>query len=893
MKFHEMRQEDIEQSLNTNYQEGLSTDHVAERRKQFGYNQLEEAEKQSALLLFFSQFKDFMVLVLLAATLISGLLGEYIDAIAIIAIVLINGFLGFFQERKAERSLQALKELSAPQVSVLRDGKWVKIVSKEVIIGDVIRFGSGDRIGADVRLIEANNLEIEESALTGESVPVAKSTQPVNGENMSLGDLENMAFMGTMVTRGNGIGVVTSIGMKTAMGQIADMIQKAETMTTPLQRRLEELGKILITVALVLTALVVGIGVIQGHDMYTMFLAGVSLAVAAIPEGLPAIVTVALSLGVQRMIKKKAIVRKLPAVETLGCASVICSDKTGTLTQNKMTVTHLWSGGKTWTVTGTGYEPDGQFYNGERRVTPHSENALQQLLTFGMLCNHAELVTREGSFIVDGDPTEGALLVAGLKAGLSRESLQKKFTIVKEFPFDSTRKMMSIIAVDQNGKYFSVTKGAPDVLVGKSESVLWEGRLQRKSSEITGEVEGAIHDMSSNALRNIAIAYKPIKDRAWESLTESDIEEGVTFIGLQGMIDPPRPEVKQAVKECRAAGIKTVMITGDHVLTAKAIAKQLGILKNKDRVLDGKALNQMEVHELEEIVDEVSVFARVSPEHKLKIVKALQNRGHVVAMTGDGVNDAPAIKSSDIGVAMGITGTDVAKESSSLVLLDDNFATIKSAIQEGRNIYENIRKFIRYLLASNVGEILVMLFAMILALPLPLVPIQILWVNLVTDGLPAMALGLDKPEDDVMKRKPRHPKEGVFARGLGWKVVSRGFLIGGATLLAFMLSYKTHPDHLAYAQTVAFATLVMAQLIHVFDCRSEVSVFSRNPFGNMYLVWAVLSSLILMLIVIYVPSLQPIFHTVPIVLKDWLLIIGLSSVPTFLLAGSFFARKKQ
>ncbi|TYS91084.1 cation-translocating P-type ATPase [Rossellomorea aquimaris] len=893
MKFHEMRQEDIEQSLNTNYQEGLSTDDVAKRRKQFGYNQLEEAEKQSALLLFFSQFKDFMVLVLLAATLISGLLGEYIDAIAIIAIVLINGFLGFFQERKAERSLQALKELSAPQVSVLRDGKWVKVVSKEVIIGDIIRFGSGDRIGADVRLIETNNLEIEESALTGESLPVTKSTNPVNGENMSLGDLENMAFMGTMVTRGNGIGVVTSIGMKTAMGQIADMIQKAETMITPLQRKLEELGKILISVALVLTALVVGIGVIQGHDMYTMFLAGVSLAVAAIPEGLPAIVTVALSLGVQRMIKKKAIVRKLPAVETLGCASVICSDKTGTLTQNKMTVTHLWSGGRTWTVTGTGYEPDGQFYSGDQRVTPHSENALQQLLTFGMLCNHAELVTREENFVVDGDPTEGALLVAGLKAGLSRESLQKKFTIVKEFPFDSTRKMMSIIVVDQNGKHFSVTKGAPDVLVGKSESILWEGRLQYKSAEIFQKVEEAISEMSSNALRNIAIAYKPLNERSTEGIKESDIEEGVTFIGLQGMIDPPRPEVKQAVKECRAAGIKTVMITGDHILTAKAIARQLGILKNKDRVLDGKALNQMEVHELEEIVEEVSVFARVSPEHKLKIVKALQNRGHVVAMTGDGVNDAPAIKSSDIGVAMGITGTDVSKESSSLVLLDDNFATIKSAIQEGRNIYENIRKFIRYLLASNVGEILVMLFAMILALPLPLVPIQILWVNLVTDGLPAMALGLDKPEDDVMKRKPRHPKEGVFARGLGWKVVSRGFLIGGVTLLAFMLSYKTHPDHLAYAQTVAFATLVMAQLIHVFDCRSEVSVFSRNPFGNMYLVWAVLSSLVLMLLVIYIPSLQPIFHTVPIVLKDWFLIIGLSSVPTFLLAGSFFARKKQ
>ncbi|MCA1062314.1 cation-translocating P-type ATPase [Rossellomorea sp. AcN35-11] len=893
MKFHEMRQEDIEQSLKTNYREGLSTDDVAKRRKQYGYNQLEEAEKQSALLLFFSQFKDFMVLVLLAATLISGLLGEYIDAIAIIAIVLINGFLGFFQERKAERSLQALKELSAPQVSVLRDGKWVKVLSKEIMIGDIIRFGSGDRIGADVRLIEANNLEIEESALTGESVPVTKSTKPVVGDNVSLGDLENMAFMGTMVTRGNGVGVVTSIGMKTAMGQIADMIQKAETMVTPLQRRLEELGKILISVALVLTALVVGIGVIQGHDMYTMFLAGVSLAVAAIPEGLPAIVTVALSLGVQRMIKKKAIVRKLPAVETLGCASVICSDKTGTLTQNKMTVTHLWSGGRTWTVTGTGYEPNGQFYSGDQRVTPHSENALQQLLTFGMLCNHAELVTREKSFVVDGDPTEGALLVAGLKAGLTRESLQKKFTIVKEFPFDSTRKMMSVVIVDQNGKYFSVTKGAPDVLVGKSQSILWEGRLQHKTGETSQKVEEAISDMSSNALRNIAIAYKPLTSRSIDGMTEEDIEEGVTFIGLQGMIDPPRPEVKEAVRECRAAGIKTVMITGDHVLTAKAIAKQLGILKNKDRVLDGRALNQMEVQELEEIVEEVSVFARVSPEHKLKIVKALQNRGHVVAMTGDGVNDAPAIKSSDIGVAMGITGTDVSKESSSLVLLDDNFATIKSAITEGRNIYENIRKFIRYLLASNVGEILVMLFAMILALPLPLVPIQILWVNLVTDGLPAMALGLDKPEEDVMKRKPRHPKEGVFARGLGWKVVSRGFLIGSVTLLAFMLSYKAHPDHLAYAQTVAFATLVMAQLIHVFDCRSEISVLSRNPFGNMYLVWAVLSSLVLMLLVIYIPTLQPIFHTVPIMLKDWLLIIGLSSVPTFLLAGSFFARKKQ
>ncbi|HZG72883.1 MAG TPA: calcium-translocating P-type ATPase, SERCA-type, partial [Chondromyces sp.] len=832
-------------------------------------------------------------LVLLAATLISGLMGEYVDAIAIIAIVIVNGVLGFFQERKAEKSLEALKEMSAPQVSVLRGEEWVKLPSKELVPGDIIKFESGDRIGADVRLLEAVNLEIEESALTGESLPVAKSTSLIKGEHVSLGDLQNMAFMGTMVTRGKGTGVVTATGMKTAMGQIADMLQNAETMETPLQRRLEQLGKILIVAALFLTVLVVGIGVLQGHDLYTMFLAGVSLAVAAIPEGLPAIVTVALSLGVQRMIKRKAIVRKLPAVETLGCASVICSDKTGTMTQNKMTVTHLWSGGQTWKVSGTGYEPQGDFYYGEHKVKPSEHKSLYQLLTFGLLCNHAELKQKSDEFVVDGDPTEGALLVSALKAGLSRELLAKQFTIEQEFPFDSTRKMMSVIVRDNNGKRFAITKGAPDVLLEKSASILWDEKERMFTKEYKDHAIKAIEALAADALRTIAVAFKPLTSSLTASAKESDIEKDLILIGLQGMIDPPRPEVKLAVKECKDAGIKTVMITGDHVITAKAIASQLGILGPKSKVLDGQALNQMSVEELEEVVDDVAVFARVSPEHKLKIVKALQNNGHVVAMTGDGVNDAPAIKAADIGVAMGITGTDVAKEASSLVLMDDNFATIKSAIHEGRNIYENIRKFIRYLLASNVGEILVMLFAMILGLPLPLVPIQILWVNLVTDGLPAMALGLDKPEENVMKRPPRNPKEGVFARGLGWKVISRGFLIGMVTLLAFMISYSQHPENLAYAQTIAFATLVTAQLIHVFDCRSEKSVFSRNPFGNMYLVWAVISSMLLMFVVIYLPSLQPIFHTVPVEPRDWLLIFGLSAIPTFLLAGSLFARKTK
>ncbi|WP_338786641.1 calcium-translocating P-type ATPase, SERCA-type [Metabacillus sp. FJAT-53654] len=890
MKWHEMRSEEVMNSINTDADSGLTSKEVQKREQKFGYNELKEADRPSAILVFLSQFKDFMVLVLLAATLISGLLGEYIDAIAIIAIVIVNGVLGFFQERKAEKSLEALKELSAPQVMVLRDGDWMRILSKELVPGDVVKFTNGDRIGADMRLIETKSLEVEESALTGESLPVQKSVQPIVAQDVGIGDLTNMVFMGTLVTRGSGIGIVVGTGMNTAMGQIADLLQNAETMDTPLQRRLEQLGKILIVVALFLTVLVVGIGVLQGHDIYNMFLAGVSLAVAAIPEGLPAIVTVALSLGVQRMIKQKSIVRKLPAVETLGCASVICSDKTGTLTQNKMTVTQVWSGDKLWNVSGAGYHPHGEFLHQDKVVDVPKTKTLQQILTFGTLCNSAGIVERDGQFILDGDPTEGALIVAAMKAGLKKESLLRNFEVVEEFPFDSTRKMMSVVVKDKAGKRFVVTKGAPDVLLGVSKSILWNERQEDLSSVYETKVKNAIESLASQALRTIAIAFKPLQEREKVN-TSFEAEKELVFIGLQGMIDPPRPEVKQAVKECRDAGIKTVMITGDHIITAEAIAKQLNILPTNGKVMEGKDLSALTVEELEEIVDDVYVFARVSPEHKLKIVKALQNRGHIVAMTGDGVNDAPAIKAADIGISMGITGTDVAKEASSLVLVDDNFATIKSAIKEGRNIYENIRKFIRYLLASNVGEILVMLFAMLLALPLPLVPIQILWVNLVTDGLPAMALGLDQPEGDLMKRKPRHPKEGVFARGLGWKVISRGFLIGIATLAAFMIVYYRNPDDLAYAQTIAFATLVMAQLIHVFDCRSEKSIFERNPFENLYLIGAVISSVLLLLVVIYYPPLQPIFHTIPILLRDWLLILGLSAIPTFLLAGSLLTRK--
>ncbi|MED3332817.1 calcium-translocating P-type ATPase, SERCA-type [Bacillus velezensis] len=890
MKFHEMGQTDLLKATNTSIKQGLTEKEVKKRLEKHGPNELQEGKRTPAIAVFFAQFKDFMVLVLLAATLISGFLGEYVDAVAIMAIVFVNGVLGFFQERRAEKSLHALKELSTPYVSALRDGSWKKIQSKELVPGDIMKFSSGDRIGADVRIVEAKSLEIEESALTGESIPVVKQADKLRKPDVSLGDISNMAFMGTIVTRGSGIGVVVGTGMNTAMGKIADMLESAGSLSTPLQRRLEELGKILIIVALLLTVLVVAVGVLQGHELYSMFLAGVSLAVAAIPEGLPAIVTVALSIGVQRMIKQKSIVRKLPAVETLGCASVICSDKTGTLTQNKMTVTHMWSGGKTFKVSGIGYEPEGVFTRDEREIKLKDEKILEQMLVFGALCNTSEIALKDGHYVLDGDPTEGALLTAARKGGYSNDWLSGQYRVVAEFPFDSVRKMMTVIVEDKEKKQFVITKGAPDVLIDRSSHLMHGARSTPFSEEKKAETEAVLKELASQALRTIAIAYKPLKPG--EKPTMEQAEKNLTMLGLSGIIDPPRPEVRQAIKECREAGIKTVMITGDHVETAKAIAKDLRLLPKKGRVMDGKTLNELTDKELIETVDDVYVFARVSPEHKLKIVKAFQENGHVVAMTGDGVNDAPAIKQADIGVAMGVTGTDVAKEASSLILVDDNFATIKSAIKEGRNIYENIRKFVRYLLASNVGEILVMLFAMLLALPLPLVPIQILWVNLVTDGLPAMALGMDQPEGDLMRRKPRHPKEGVFARKLGWKVVSRGFLIGAATILAFIIVYHRNPENLPYAQTVAFATLVLAQLIHVFDCRSETSVFSRNPFENIYLLGAIISSIFLMVIVIYYPPLQPIFKTVPITPGDWMLIIGMSGIPTFLLAGSLLTRKK-
>ncbi|MDU2243259.1 MAG: calcium-translocating P-type ATPase, SERCA-type [Paenibacillus sp.] len=910
--WHQWSSEALLERFGVTREQGLTDEAAQKRREETGWNELQEGERISPILLFLNQFKDFMMLVLMGATLISGFLGEYLDAVTIIAIIILNGVLGFIQEFRAERSLRALKELSAPHANVLRQGAVKNIPARELVPGDIVLLESGDRIPADIRWLSTNSLDVEESALTGESHPVGKHAGVLSESDVPLGDQKNIGFMGTMITRGTGRGIVIRTGMDTEMGKIADLIQNTEVQETPLQRRLEQLGKILIYMALGLTVVVVLLGILQGQPANSMFFAGVSLAVAAIPEGLPAIVTIALALGVQRMIKRKAIVRKLPSVETLGCASVICSDKTGTLTQNKMTVTRLWLEGRSLDVTGEGYEPVGNILDQGMPVDLRKDQSLRRLLQISALCSNAVIYdddpekrgrrkTKEETaasgpvWKLKGDPTEGALVTLASKMGLSPAALSGMYVRDQEFPFDSKRKRMSVIVSHQGGK-MALVKGAPDMLLERCSYILWEGKVVPFTGTFRQKVQAANEQMARSALRVLGMAYRDLKP-AEGSDQEDQVESQLIFVGLTGMIDPPRREAREAITVCRRAGIKTVMITGDHGLTAEAIAADLGILPRGGSSMSGQQLEMLSDEELEKQVENIYVYSRVSPEHKLRIVKALQRNGHVVAMTGDGVNDAPAIKAADIGIAMGITGTDVSKEASSLILSDDNFTSIVAAIEEGRSIYENIRKFIRYLLASNVGEILTMFFAMLAGLPLPLLPIQILWVNLVTDGLPAMALGVDQPEKDLMEHKPRGANENIFARRLGWKIISRGVLIGLCTLGAFWLTLRVAPNdpaQLVKAQSVAFATLVMAQLIHVFDCRSSRSIFHRNILQNKYLVAAVLSSIVLLLAVMYIEPLQPIFKTVPLGTREWAITLVAAGIPTFLMgAGSVWSGKRN
>lgn len=885
---------EVLQELKVSAQNGLDSKEAKRRLELVGFNQLQEQQRTSPIKLFFNQFRDFMVIVLLVATIISAFLGEYADAITIIIIVIINAILGFVQEYRAEKSMEALKRLIAPEARVIRNGREMKVPALELVPGDLVLLETGDIIPADLRLLETIQMEIEESSLTGESIPVKKNAKAVYQINTGLGDRKNMAYMGTTVTRGKGLGVVVETGMQTEMGLIAGLIQKVGSEPTPLQRRLEQLGRWLVVFCLLIVMVVVVTGILRGEQVYQMFLVGVSLAVAAIPEGLPAIVTIALAVGVQKMLKRRAIIRKLPAVETLGCATVICSDKTGTLTQNEMTVRRLFVSNELIQITGEGYDPKGEIVLGEHSRLNRSKSSLDLAFKISALCNNAKLqksdATIPGIFRkrninpwqVLGDPTEGALLVLAAKAGIWRENVEKKEQRVFEIPFDSDRKRMTVIykSLDKLKVY---TKGAPDIVLENCKYVWWEGEVVPLNQELKQRILINNDLMAEEALRVLGLAFKELPLEYDYEKKEKEIEKDLVFVGLAGMIDPPRPAAIEAVEVCKHAGIKTVMITGDHKKTAEAIGKELKIHDEDGIILTGSQLDEMSDRELSKIVNKVTVYARVSPKHKLRIVKALKEQGHVVAMTGDGVNDAPAIREADIGIAMGITGTDVTKESSSMILSDDNFATIVAAVEEGRAIYDNIRKFIRYLLSCNVGEVLTMFFASLMGLPLPLLPIQILWVNLVTDGLPAMALGVDKADPDIMYRKPRHPKESIFAHGLARRIAVRGTLIGVGTLLVFILGFYINNHNLLIARTMAFTALVFSQLFHVFDCRSErYSIFEVGLLSNPYLVGAVSCSVIMHLMVLYLPFFQPIFKTYPLSLSNWLIIIVISGGITIL-----------
>ncbi|NLO98378.1 MAG: calcium-transporting P-type ATPase, PMR1-type [Peptococcaceae bacterium] len=874
--------------LNVDPERGLTDKEANRRLIEFGHNSLIVKKGVNPVFLFLNQFKDFMVLVLMVATLISGLLGEVADALTILAIILLNAILGFIQEFKAEKSIESLRSLTAPEATVLRNKTVIKIPAAELVPGDIVMLEAGDRIPADIRWLKTNGLRVEESALTGESQPVAKNNQPMLDEYTPIADRKNMGYMGTIVVNGRGIGVVIATGMNTEMGVIADMIQDIKQDETPLQRRLAQLGKWLVTISVAVCVVVAVTGIIQGESLAKMFFAGVSLAVAAIPEGLPAIVTVALAVGVQRMVKRHAIIRKLPAVETLGCATVICSDKTGTLTQNEMTVRRIYCQNQIITVSGQGYDPKGDFHG----VDPYREKGpFQELLKCAALCNNAVL-TKKGVRIsglfrnkqdsvwgIDGDPTEGALLVAAAKAGVWRDGLERKAQRVAEIPFDSERKRMTVL-YKEKGEFKAYVKGAPDTILELCTKEMTKDGVIELTPERKKEILFVNDEMASHALRVLALAVKNVE----EGDQDEEVEKNLVFVGLMGMIDPPRLSAVKAIKVCRAAGIRPVMITGDHKLTAQAVAKELGIIRGpEDKVITGAELDKMTDEELRQRVMDISVYARVAPRDKLRIVRALKENEEIVAMTGDGVNDAPAVKEADIGVAMGQTGTDVTKEASSMIITDDNFATIVAAVEEGRGIYDNIRKFIRYLLSCNLGEVLTMFLGTLVGLPLPLLPIQILWVNLVTDGLPAMALGVDGPDPDIMRRKPRKPNESVFARGLGRKILIRGTMIGIGTLLVFVIGLWSGVG-LLEARTMAFTTLVFSQLFHVFDCKSETrSIFEVGIFSNPLLLLAVATSISMQLMVIYLPVMQAIFKTAALGAWQWILILIVAGGPSILI----------
>ncbi len=867
---------DVEEILDTNMRTGLTIEEVKKRQQKYGLNELKEEKKKSLFIRFLEQFKDFMIIVLIIAAIVSGIIGiaegeGLTDTIIILVVVILNAIIGVVQESKAEKSLEALKKLSEHEAKVIRNGAVQVVPAKDLVKGDIVILETGDYVPADLRIFEAINFKVQESSLTGESVPVEKQANKIDEDEVPIGDRYNMLFSSSLITYGRGKGIVVETGMNTEVGKIAGIISNTEKQETPLQKKLNKLGKTLGIAALVICVIIFIIGIIQGREPIDMFMTSVSLAVAAIPEGLAAVSTIILAIGVQNMVKKNAIVKRLPAVETLGSSTVICSDKTGTLTQNKMTVQKLFVNKNVYDVSNIEKDSDFMKYN--------QENQEIKLLVYnGMLCNDTKIAD-DGT--LTGDPTETALVDIALKLGFTK-NIYEKYPRVDEIPFDSERKLMTTVH-EVDGKYIVYTKGGVDELLSICTSYIQEGSVYHNLEAFKPTIFDTNEKMAKDALRVLAFAYKELDHRP----SKDELENNLTYVGLYGMIDPPREEAKHAVEKCKEAGIKTVMITGDHKITAIAIAKKLGILGNDEEAITGTELNQMSDEELEKNISKFSVYARVAPEHKVRIVKAWQKQGDVVAMTGDGVNDSPALKTADIGCAMGIVGTDVAKEAADVILTDDNFATVVSAVEEGRRIYDNILKVIQFLLSSNIGEIVVLFLATIGATLIAkiggvtdithleiLLPIHILWVNLVTDSLPALALAFDPASDDVMKRKPLKQKTGIFTKDMTFRIIYQGIMIGLITLIAFIIGLVTTTEpidgltldesKIEVGQTMAFVVLALSELVHVFNIRdNKKSIFKTKVFNNKILIGATLIAAALVFVILLIPGLRTVF-SIPI-----------------------------
>lgn len=875
----------------TDPKRGLTSSEASSRLEKYGPNMIESSNKKSIWKKIFEQIADPMVLLLIAAAIVSAFTGDAIECAIIIAIVVINAIMSIIQEGKAEDSVAALQKMSSPEATVIRDGKRSHVKAEDLVPGDIVVLETGDIIPADMRLIETSNLKIDESSLTGESVAVEKDASYTTNEDVGIGDRENYAHSSSIVTYGHGIGLITGTGSNTEIGKIATSLDEVEDKDTPLQNQLKKLSKVLAILVIVVCIAVFAVGYLRGGaDLLENFMIAVSLAVAAIPEGLTAVVTIVLSIGMNRMAERKAIVKNLLSVETLGSTTVICSDKTGTLTQNEMTITKIYTNDKEYEVEGSGYKPEGDIRDENKKVV-ESDDQIKLLMTIASLCNDANLIRDGEEYKITGDPTEGAMLTFAEKWNINQEDLNEKHPRIQEIPFDSTRKMMTTFH-ELDGKYYAMTKGAPDIIMKNSSNILIDGNLIEFSDEKRKELADENNNLASQALRVMAYAFKPLESLDTD-LTTENIERDMVFVGLTGMIDPPRPEARAAVAECHASGIDVIMITGDYFETALAIAKDLGIADSRDQAMQGSELNDKTHEEIMEIVKTKRIFARVSPENKVQLVKALEANDNVVAMTGDGVNDAPAIKNADIGISMGITGTDVAKDASDMILVDDNFATIVNAVEEGRVIFANIKKFVSFLLSCNIAEVLIVFISILLGLPSPLTPIQLLWLNLVTDAFPALALGVEPAEPGLMEEPPRDPRESIISGEVKTNLIMQSIYITIAVLAAYIVGLKwIFPDSIEGAHTMVFATLITSELLRAFSVRSTKYTLKELGFAtNPNLIKAVLLSFSLLLVVMYVPVLTELFEIVSFT-WEWIPVLILSLIPLVLGEIGKIIRKK-